>query len=289
MNYTVQIIAPSSGVKDADKIAFQFAELLTSQGFKVKPPKDLFGDNKHFYANTVEKRLEQLRSALLDPEVDIIWPFRGGYGSSEIAVQCLGTRPSHNKILMGSSDITFLHGLFNYIYKMPSVHSPVGTTLLDKQAKHMSDIVALLSGRETKIPITAMTSAAKGFSCKSVLTGGNLTVVTTMIGTPMHPQTQGNILLLEDVGEKGYSVARMLNHLKQARLLEKVEAIVLADFTNSDEHLDFAFEDFCSYNNHIPIFRCVGIGHGETNIPITLGFSAVIEDGWLRASSPFGK
>lgn len=289
INYKVQIIAPSSGVKDGNAMAHQFADLLTAQGFKVKPPKDLFGDNKHYYANTVEKRLEQLRSALLDPEVDIIWSFRGGYGSAEIAVQCLDIKPSHNKILMGASDITFLHGLFNYIYKMPSIHCPVGTSLLGKQAKHMDDIIDVLSGKEIKIQLSAMTLAAKDFSCKSSVTGGNLTLVTTMIGTKIHPETRGKILLLEDVGEKGYRVMRMLNHLKQAGLFEKVDAIVLGDFTNSDEHLDFTFEDFCAYNNHIPIFRCEGVGHGDTNIPVVLGYDAEIKNGWLNISSPYGK
>lgn len=288
MSYKVQIIAPSSGVKDADRLAQELANLFAAKGFKVKPPIRLFAKNMHYYANTQEERLEQMRSALLDPEVDIIWPFRGGYGASEIAIQSMGIKPSHNKILMGSSDITVLHGLFNNFYKMPSIHSSVGISLLGPLVKHLDKIVAILNGKDTEIALEPITQGAQGFNLKSVITGGNLAVLTTMIGTKLHPETKGKILLLEDVSEKGYSIRRMLNHCAQAGLLDDVGAIVFGDFTKSDEHLDFAFEDFCARNSHIPMFKTQGIGHGDTNIPVVLGYDAEIKNGWLHVYSPFG-
>lgn len=289
MSYRVQIIAPSSGVQDANQLAQELANLFVTKGLGVKPALDLFAQNTHYYANTMEKRLEALSSALLDPEVDIIWAFRGGYGASEIAIRCMDIKPSHKKILIGYSDITVLHELFHRHYEMPSIHGPCGTSLLRNQAKHMDDIMVLLNGNDTKIALKPMTKAAEGCDLKSSVVGGNLAVLTTMIGTKLNPYTKDKILLLEDVGEKGYSVRRMLNHCDQAGVLDYVGAIVFGDFTKSDEHLDFAFEDFCARNSHTPMFKIEGVGHGDTNIPVVLGYNAEIKCNSLIISSPFGK
>jgi len=288
MTYRVQLIAPSSGIADAENGLEQSVALLTKHNFIVKKPKSDICINLHFYANTVEKRLEDLRAALLDPDVDIIWMFRGGYGASEVAIECLEIKPSHPKILIGFSDGTVLHTLFNEHYKMPSIHGSGCSSLLGKQAKHIDDIMAILNGSDTEVALHPLTKAAHGFKLTSTITGGNLTVLATLIGTKLHPVTKNKILLLEDVSERGYSVRRDLNHLSQAALLDEVSALVLGDFTESDEHLDFAIEDFCSRNEHIPIFRVSGIGHGDTNTPIVFGSRATINEGLLKASSPFG-
>jgi muramoyltetrapeptide carboxypeptidase len=287
MKYRVQIIAPSSGVNDADRLAMEFANLLMKYDFQVKPPLGLFAENMHYYANATKKRLEQLQSALLDPEIDIIWTFRGGYGASELAIQCIDLKPSHPKILIGYSDITVLHCLFNEVYKMPSIHGPVATSLLGDQAKHIDDIVTILNGKESRFQLEPMTQKVKDFEFQGPIAGGNLSVIVTTIGTKLHLDTKGKILVIEDVGEKGYSVRRMLNHCSQARLFDDVGAIIFGDFTKSDEHLNFAFEDFCARNSHIPMFKAHGIGHGETNIPLVFGYDAAIKRGELTARSPF--
>ncbi len=274
----VQIIAPSSGVTDADILAKNFAALLEQNNFKVKTPAKNICTGFHFYSNPLEKRFEDFEEALLDPEVDILWSLRGGYGASEVAIKCLDIKPSHPKIFIGFSDGTVLHRLFNDHYGMPSIHGSGGSSLMGNQSKHMGDIVDILNGNDVVIDLEPMTIATHNCALSGKVTGGNLTLLMSMTGTKLAPITKDRILLLEDVGEKGYQVRRALNHLNQAGLLDNVKAIVLGDFTNSDEHLDFALEDFCTRNEGIPIFRAKGVGHGDTNIPLPFGTMASIKD-----------
>ncbi len=74
---------------------------------------------------------------------------------------------------------------------------------------------------------TATTLAIK----KSTLWGGNLTILTSLLGTPYFPSIKGGILFLEDVGEHPYRIERMLTQLLHAGVLAQQKAIVLGQFT----------------------------------------------------------
>ena len=67
---------------------------------------------------------------------------------------------------------------------------------------------------------------------KAVLWGGNLSVLSSLVGTPFLPQIKGGILFLEDVHEHPYRVERMLTQLLHAGVLAQQKAIVFGQFTN---------------------------------------------------------
>jgi muramoyltetrapeptide carboxypeptidase len=73
---------------------------------------------------------------------------------------------------------------------------------------------------------------------------------------------------LEDVGEDGYKIDRMLYHLKSALKLEDSKAIIFGEFSNSDKYADFAISNFANQNFKIPIYKTNKIGHGKNNFPI---------------------
>ncbi len=113
--------------------------------------------------------------------------------------------------------------------------------------------------------------------------GGNLAVLQTMIGTSLHPETTGKILFLEDCNEPGYKIARMLNHLEQAGLIDDVKCILFGEFTGGDEHKDYAIRDFISRHTVLPIFS-IPCGHGEINHPLLLGGEVKISRNVLEFS-----
>ena len=77
-----------------------------------------------------------------------------------------------------------------------------------------------------------MTRASTEFFMNdAILWGGNLTVLTSLIGTPYFPKIQGGVLFLEDVGEHPYRIERMLTQLLNAGVLQQQKAIVLGQFT----------------------------------------------------------
>ncbi|QEA14202.1 LD-carboxypeptidase [Comamonas flocculans] len=63
------------------------------------------------------------------------------------------------------------------------------------------------------------------------LWGGNLAVLTSLIGTPYFPQIKGGILFLEDIGEHPYRIERMLTQLLYAGVLARQKAVLLGQFT----------------------------------------------------------
>ncbi len=279
----IRIIAPSGRTIEPQQKLQAMKDFLESHGFEVSVKDGIFADPLlPFYSNTREVRLEQLRDALLAPEVDIIWAFRGGYGSAEIAIPAMEITPNGKKMLIGFSDITVLHLLFNQHYKIPSIHGPVLTSLLDKHPQTIEQIKDIFAGNKQSIKLAPQNDAAKN-NISGELVGGNLTMLATMIGTKLAPQlTDGKILVLEEVNDRGYKIARVFTQLEQSGTLDKITACILGDFIGGDEHVEWALNDFISRHPQLPIYRTEGIGHGEVNIPLVFGEKATIIGGVLE-------
>lgn len=289
------IVAPASGCKDAQgrmDNAASFERLQSTvnffkeNGFQCTYDDQIFaGDTLEYFASPKAERLRQLKNALEDPAVKIISAFRGGYGCSEIVFDCLDIVPSGPKILIGFSDITVLHFLFNQHYKFPSIHG----AMYVQQKKMLEEIVSILEGNDTDFDLKPLNKMAKiSSNITGKMFGGNLTLLCNMIGTKLHPVTKNKILFMEDVSERGYQVHRHLMHLHNAGLFEKVRGIIFGDFTNSDEYIEPTIKTFIDeYLVNIPAYRTTGIGHGEKNYPITIGGMGKITGRNLTVRSPF--
>lgn len=281
----VRIIAPSSSCINADLKLNQAIELLTSNGFVVSHPQNLFAKERlPFYSNTREERSKDLRDAILDEEIDIIWAFRGGYGAAEIVEDAIELKNliTKHKLLIGFSDITALHILWNQEFNMKSLHASVLTSLLSGQASHINCIKHILSGAKHSVEITPINQIALNTEVKGEIVGGNACVLQTMIGTKLHPKTKDKIIFLEDVNEEGYKVARILNHIEKAGLLDNVKACIIGDFTHpSDLNIEYALNDFVNRHKNIPIYK-IASGHNDVNHPIIMGGEVIISNGFLE-------
>jgi muramoyltetrapeptide carboxypeptidase LdcA involved in peptidoglycan recycling len=290
--HKIAIIAPSSSCNDARNKLKKAIDSLEQNGFSVIYQESIFSHNMlPYFAADTATRLAQLKEVLTDADIGIIWSFRGGYGASEIVFDSMDLQITDPKILIGFSDITILHFLMTQHYNLPSIHGPVITSLLDKQEAMLTEILSVLGGNEMNIPLTSLpilNNAIDHAKIEGEIAGGNLTLICNMIGTKLHPDFKGRIIVLEDVNEKGYQIHRHLTHMKNANLFDEARAVIFGDFTNSDEYLEETIGDFCI--KHIPYlkaFRISGIGHGAVNHPIVLGGNAEIYEGKLIINSPF--
>ncbi len=283
----ISIIAPASKTSNSSLKLTQIQAFLHSEGFKTTTHEQIFSSSTlPYFAASKKIRLAALRAALVDSSVKIIWGFRGGYGCTEVVFDCFSIKPSRPKILIGFSDLTFLHFLFNQYYKMPTIHGSMLSSLLVRP-KNIHLVMDLLSGKRVKIALQPLNSAQPP-SISAVTLGGNLTAVCNLLGTPLHPQASGKILILEDVNERGYHIHRHLMHLKNSKLLKDVAAIVLGDFTNGDEMVEASLGEFCRRHlKNIPAYKATGIGHGVLNCPVILGRTATISNNELTMYSPF--
>lgn len=276
--HTIQLVAPASGIEP--EIIEQLKKIVQ---LKINVPENLIEKHIVFHANSDENRLVQLKNALYDTSSNtIIWALRGGYGSARL-IEYLSQypKPETEKIFIGSSDITALHLFLSQRWGWKTIYGPGLAKILDsnQDAQNFERIATIVSKSKKTLtfnPLIPLNTAA--LNTKKIsgrITGGNLSIVQTSIGTSWQIQTAGKILFLEEVGEKGYRIDRILNHLKQAGLLTNVRAIILGQYSAPDDPQDVsvcegitvAIERFAK-DTQIPVFKNEQFGHGSINYPI---------------------
>ena len=111
----------------------------------------------------------------------------------------------------------------------------------------------------------------------AVLWGGNLAVLTSLLGTPYFPSVKGGVLFLEDVGEHPYKIERMLTQLFNAGVLQQQKAIVFGQFTSfklvphdKGFKLKTVIERLRSQLK-IPVLTCLPFGHVPTKVLLPIG------------------
>jgi muramoyltetrapeptide carboxypeptidase len=109
------------------------------------------------------------------------------------------------------------------------------------------------------------------------LLGGNLSVLSRLVGTPYAPDWSGAILVLEDVAEAPYRIDRMLSHLQNAGILDVVSGVVLGRFRTGDLDsdrptlsLDTVFADYFD-DRPYPVAKNLNYGHLLPRVSLPIG------------------
>lgn len=283
----IDVIAPSS--KCHPSVLDRMKELVESWGLKCHIPQDLFGENL-LYANSDERRLEHLTSALLNPHSKAVWSLLGGFGATKL-IPALDKIPSppFAKSFIGFSDITALHLFLTDRWGWTTIHGPSGYQA--SLNKISIDSIQLLKnvlcdqGSVLKygqlIPLNK--PALNDRVVRVPLTGGNLHLVQASIGTSWHISAAEKILFLEETNERAYRVDRVLEHLKQANVFDRVQAVLFGDFIDKGEpdgrflvhEVLQHFAQQCSF----PVLQIKHVGHGSINNPLLLGSMAELKTG----------
>lgn len=115
----------------------------------------------------------------------------------------------------------------------------------------------------------------------AVLWGGNLCVITSLLGTPYFPQIEGGVLFLEDIGEHPYRVERMLDQLRLAGVLGRQRAILLGQFTGTrptSHDRGFSMKTVSSrLAAQLKVSVLEGLPFGHVSTKITLPIGATID------------
>jgi muramoyltetrapeptide carboxypeptidase len=235
---TVAMIAPA-GPFPEEKLtkARQNFELL---GFKIKEGKNLAARYGYF-AGTDTQRLEDLHWAFGDPESEAIWCIRGGYGCTRLLpsvdFELIGRNP---KVFIGYSDVTALHLAIQQRTGLVTFHGPVAASdLPDNTLQHFrAALVEPVLNYEIKIPGEQEELPGQEYrpfvitpgAAQGKLTGGNLSLLAALAGTPFAPSFAGKIVFIEDVGEQPYRIDRLFTQLLQATDLQRAAGIALGVF-----------------------------------------------------------
>ncbi len=271
----VDVVAP--GFRCTRESLAAGVEFVRSLGLVPRLPRRIFGSDL-LCASSDARRLRHLRSALEAPDSTCVWCIRAGYGAIRLIEPLLAARPPRDrKLFIGYSDATTLHFLLNHHWGWPSLHGPLLDRLGSGQVMRdeVEELRRVLLGEERRVefadlvPLNA--AARERRTLASRVFGGNLTVLQSMLGTPLQRNPR-QILFLEDVGERGYRVDRMLLHLEQAGALREVRAIVFGSFIGGREadgkDLVPAVLRRFARTQRVPVLSGLAAGHGERQRPV---------------------
>jgi len=209
-------------------------ETIQQWGFEVMVGKTLGSKSKNYFSGNDETRLNELQAMLDDEGIKAILCGRGGYGISRIIDQIDFTRFKKNpKWIIGFSDITLLHAHINRNFKIATLHAPMAAAFNNGENKNefIDSLHKALVGKKAKYACKADAFNKLG-EAKGELIGGNLTLISHLIGTKSDINTKNKILFIEDIGELIYSTDRMLHQLKRSGKLTNLSGLIVGGFTD---------------------------------------------------------
>jgi len=254
-------------------------ETLQSWGFEVLVGKTLGSKSKTYFSGTDEERLAELQAMMDEQSVKAILCGRGGYGIGRIIDQIDFTSFKKNpKWIIGFSDVTVLHAHINTNLNIATLHSPMAAAFNDGgfKNKYIRSLKDSLEGKKSIYNCKPHKINKQG-SAKAELVGGNLALVTHLIGTKSELQTKGKILFLEDIGEQLYNVDRMLHQLKRSGKLKSLAALIIGGFTDIEDTqrpfgkkvYDIIHELINEYN--YPVCFGFPVSHTKENVALKSG------------------
>lgn len=261
--------------------AFSWLERL---GLVPVPMPHLF-EVYHQFAGTDAQRLADFQSALDDPDIHAIWHARGGYGSLRIADQVdWSTFAQKPKWMIGFSDITvwlndaLAHGV-------ASIHGPMAFSVANGVTVESLEYLRriLLEGWMPKYTWINSTEHAQNGTAVGALCGGNLSILSQMIGTNSSPETRNRILFLEDLDEYLYHIDRMMIHLQRSGVLRNATGVVTGGMTQmKDNALAFGRgAERIVYDAvdaaDVPVCSGLPAGHLPQNFPLIIGAQTRLE------------
>ena len=282
---TIGIISPSGPFRDEKMVrALLFLDKL---GLNYKLGKN--ASNRWGYlAGKDEERLADLHDMFADPHIAGIICSRGGYGAArftdKINFELIRNNP---KVFWGYSDITFLHTAIGQLANLVTFHGPMLSSDIagDDFAELSASMFEQLFEPTTLTydeSISELEVLSEG-TVKAEIIGGNLSLLTNSIGTKFEIETNGKILLIEDIGEEPYLVDGMLNQLRQANKLNNLAGVVVGDFADAQSTgtkpsltLDEVFDDYFK-NTTYPVVKGFKIGHCQPHFAIPLGVEAELD------------
>ena len=272
---TIGILCPAGAIP-LEKVTI-CAQVLESWGYQVRIGKTVGTQFGHFSASDLDRQNE-LQSMMDDPEIHAILCARGGYGLSRIVSELNFIKiKAHPKWVIGFSDITILHAALQK-QGIQSIHGPMsaGFGKGDAGLPYIMALKQMLEGAALPVEAKAHPANLLGHS-EGILVGGNLCLMTHLIGGENQLDTKGKILCFEDVGEYHYNVDRMLIQCKNAGLLDGLAGLVVGGFTEmKDEAAEFGETVIdmilrITKGANYPICFDFPISHDLNNMPVQLG------------------
>ena len=290
---TVGLVCPAAPAYSKQTVQV-IVESMQALGFKVKFGKRMW-ERYGYLAGKDADRAADLNDMFADSSVQAIVCVHGGWGCARLLpLLDYDTIKKNPKVLLGYSDVTaLLLGIYSQT-GLVTFHGPVGAVswneftvgylkkvLIEGEAvryenpKVVGDNLTQVADRID----TIVAGKAKGR-----LLGGNLTVLSHLLGSPYVPDWKGSLFFCEDVDEAPYRVDRMLTQLKLSGIFDEMSGFIFGKCTECEpgngSYGSLTLEDL--WSDHLqpaqkPAFSGSMIGHIRQKFTIPVGIEAEID------------
>jgi muramoyltetrapeptide carboxypeptidase len=273
---TIGICCPSGAVI-ASEMESMYRQ-IRQWGFNLKTGPNV--GNSYFKFSAPDKdRLTELQELLDDENIQAIFFARGGYGMVRIIDQLDFTKFCKKpKWLVGYSDITCLHSHVHSNFGISTLHAHMGSAYItEKQDQLSTDSIYNAIGNTPHQYTVRQHSMQRNGIATGQIVGGNLALLSDLIGTKSDIDTTNKILFLEDIGEYRYNIDRMMWQLLRAGKLDKLAGLVVGTFNDTqDNETPFGLTEQEIIQEKVKHFKypvCYDfpIGHQAQNLAIKIG------------------
>ncbi len=293
---TVGLIEPASASDEVFDVTLA-EEAVAAMGLTPKRGAHVLG-RAGYLSGTDKERAADVNAMFADPAVRAIFAVRGGWGSARILPYLDWALIRANpKLLIGFSDITALHLAIAAKAGFATLHAPNAVSAWGKASLDSFRAVAFDGATPTYANPVAIddrliqrkwrTQPIRTGVARGRLIGGNLTVLTALVGTPFLPDFSGAILFIEDIDEAEYRIDRMLTQLGQAGVLKALAGVVFGQCNNCKSpgpggYGGFTLTDVLTQHFSplgIPAFQGAFFGHMADQFTMPVGVRAEIDAG----------
>ena len=284
--------APASGLFNRSDV-LRGVEWWESKGYRVKLGEHVF-ERDDYVAGDAEHRAADVMAMFLDPEVDVVQCFQGGYGSMQTIPHLdFDAIAAHPKALVGYSDITALHVALRQRAGIGTVYGNGLAGMGDKECTDFSRdrLVEVLRGGGTgevpRDPDDPYVRAIAPGKVTAPLVGGCLWLLMQTMGTPWEVSFDGCILFFEDVDAPAWYVDGNLLQLQQAGKLDGVVGVVVGEMEKCDwreqrpewpqtRSIEDVLERYLEPLG-VPVLYKLPLGHGKHLAALPLGVTATLD------------
>ena len=287
----IALVAPARKIS-REEIASAI-KWMAEKGFEAVYDDRLFSEY-HQLAGDDDFRASVLQDYLDRDDIDAILCARGGYGTIRIIDKLDFTKFKKNpKWIVGYSDVTVLHAKMQQL-GYQSIHGTMAINFANNTKEALDSLYDALTNPSFRTNIERSEMAVEKSSINEslllkrisplpsvgrndVVVGGNLSVLYSMLGSDLFPETDGKILFIEDLDEYLYHIDRMMMTLKRAGKLANLKALLVGAFTEMHDNTipfgmtakEIIFEKVKEYG--YPVIWDYSAGHIDNNLALILG------------------
>jgi muramoyltetrapeptide carboxypeptidase len=290
---TVALVAPAGPLTGEED--FIHAERVV-RSLGLVPRFGTHARNKRGYlAGDDAQRAADFNDAARDPGVRAIFALRGGYGTMRlldaIDYDALAADP---KVILGYSDLTALLNVITQRTGLVTFHGPVAgrSEFTEKETAWLRR--AVIDAQPIgELDVIGAESLIDG-SAQGRLCGGNLSLITALLGTPYHIDMTDALLVIEEVDEAPYRIDRMLTQLRLSGALARIRGILVGRCARCDVGTDHPYAAMPLVETlrdrlgdlGVPVLTQLPIGHDGEQWTVPIGVHARLEKGRVFIDAP---